>query len=82
MSLSSVCGTVYKHLHTLPKVTVWLDCPRFGCLAWDFRVRTLMHTAAIISTCMMDKQHKYIYILITSIKSTLDCQMDLLFSIK
>jgi hypothetical protein len=41
---SSVDGTVYRRLHTLPMVTVWLGCPRFGCLALDFRVCTITHT--------------------------------------
>ncbi len=36
MSLSSVAGTVYRRLHTLPMVTVWLDCPRFGCFGLGF----------------------------------------------
>jgi hypothetical protein len=45
MWLSSVNGTVYRRLHTLPMVTVWLGCPRFGGLAWDFRVCTLTHSA-------------------------------------
>jgi hypothetical protein len=32
---SSVDGTVYRCLHTLPAVTVWHGCPRFGVLAWS-----------------------------------------------
>ncbi len=32
-SPSSLDGTVHRRLHTLPTVTVWLGCPRFGCLA-------------------------------------------------
>jgi hypothetical protein len=45
ISLTSVDGTVHRSLHDLPRVTVWLGCPRFGYLAWSFRVHTHTHIA-------------------------------------
>jgi hypothetical protein len=33
MSLSTVGWAVYRCLHSLPTVTVWLGCPSFGGLA-------------------------------------------------
>jgi hypothetical protein len=36
ISPPSVDGTVYRHFHTLPTVTVWLGCSRFGCLTRKF----------------------------------------------
>jgi hypothetical protein len=45
MLLSSEDGAVYRCLHSLATVTVWLGCPSFGRFAWDLRVHTLTHIA-------------------------------------
>ncbi len=53
--LSSLDGTVYKRLHTLPTVTVWLGCLRFRCLASSFKVHTHTHTLLQVNiTCKME----------------------------
>jgi hypothetical protein len=43
-SPSSVDGTVYRHLYTLPTVTVCLGCPRFGSLTWSSEFTHVGHT--------------------------------------
>jgi hypothetical protein len=56
ISLSSIDGIVYRRLHTLPTVIIWLGCPRFGCLAWSFwsHAHTYTHPLLqVIITCMV-----------------------------
>jgi hypothetical protein len=52
-----VDGTVYRRLHTLPPVTVWPSCPKFGCLTESSQVHTCTHTMLqIILRNMMGQQ--------------------------
>jgi hypothetical protein len=46
MSPPTVNWALYRHLRSLPMVTVWLNwLSELWVLDWDFQVRTLTHTA-------------------------------------
>ncbi len=50
----------------IPMATAWSWLPYFGCFAWCLTVHTYTHTwLQVIITCMVDRRHKHVIILIT-----------------